>query len=267
MTEEAQAQDEYVEVVEETIEAVQVEDSEIATEEPQTEDDREINQDAINKVINKKHFEKKEAERKEAAERQRADDLEKQLNEMRQSQAPKTVPDVPDPYSDTYEDDLAARDRALIAKAQNDAYQAQITQQTNQRQQEEFQQKQEHIRKQAKTYTENAVKQGITEDELRVAGNTVAQYGVSDELTMALLGDKDGASITRYLASNLGEIDTLSTMTGYQAAVYINENVRDKASALKPKTSNTPQPPTEIAGGGIDKDAGKYHLIGGATFT
>ena len=42
--------------------------------------------------------------------------------------------------------------------------------------------------------------------------------------------------------------------------------IKQKASALKQKTSNAPKPATNLSGNGADPELGKYKYLDGATF-
>ena len=55
-------------------------------------------------------------------------------------------------------------------------------------------------------------------------------------------------------------------MSEYQASSYIEQVVKPKVAALRPKTTNAPSPATRVSGGGGDKDAGKYRFSKGAQF-
>ena len=43
--------------------------------------------------------------------------------------------------------------------------------------------------------------------------------------------------------------------------------LKQKASALKPKTSNTPSPATNLQGNGVDPEAGKYKNLAGTKYS
>ena len=246
-------------------ESAEVVETEVVAETPTESAPEEKSQESIQKVINKKHFQAKEAERNAQAEKQRADDLQRQLDEAN-VQTPVEVPDLPDPYDDNYETQIQARDNIIRQRAAYDAAQQQQyqTQETN-RQQAQAKQQAE-LRSKAEKYTERAIDMGITAEELQEAGQAVANYGISEDLTMAILGDEEGALLTKYLAANPSEMDTLANMSSYDAAMHIERNVRSKAAALKPKTTKAPEPPADIEGNGVDGEFARLGLIKGAQF-
>ncbi len=244
-----------------------IQESDLATEnvESTTQTTDSADQDKINKVINKKHFEKMEAERRaEAAEAQLAEIEQKRLADMQANIG--NIPEMPDPYDDDYESKLKGRDEAIRRNAEYQAQQNLVAQQQQAQQQQQQQQQMQELNTKVESYKQNAVKAGITAQELQEAGNTVAKYQLNDRATMAILGDNDGALITKYLAANPIEIDTLNRMNDFEAALHIERNVRAKAVALKPISSNVPPPPTDVNGNGADPESGKYEYLTGATF-
>tara|TARA_R110002096_G_scaffold87930_1_gene201753 strand:- start:821 stop:1636 length:816 start_codon:yes stop_codon:yes gene_type:complete len=263
------------EVETEVIESAEVENQEIESEldtdsglehEQAPEVDEEaVKQDAIQKAINKKHFETQQAKRDLDAANKRIADFEA---EKRAQEAARVgnIPDKPDAFDDDYEDKMEARDKAIAAQAtfnaQNQGYEQQ---QANQQQQAQVAQQQE-VQTQVTAYNARTKELGISTEEMQAAGNAVAQYGMSNDLTMAILGDSDGPLITKYLAANPVELSNLTTMNPVQAAMHIERTVRAKATALKPKTTNAPKPGNNLSGNGA-KPSTTYKNIGGATFT
>ena len=84
---------------------------------------------------------------------------------------------------------------------------------------------------------------------------------------MALLADEDGPVITKYLAGNMQDAHSLMNMNPVQQAQFIERTIRVKASALKPKTSNTPSPATNLQGNGVDPDASKHPALKGVIYS
>ena len=198
-----------------------------------------------NKRINDKHRQMMEQTR-------RADDLEQQLAETRaklpQEQRP-SVPELPDPYDADFGPKMAARDTALRETAAYDARQTLAAEQQQTKAQEAQREQQAALVTRVTTYTERAQKHGINAEQLQVAGQTVAQYGISDELTNFILDDEQGPQITAYLSKNPGELDELSRLTPVQAAVRIATVVKPKASQHS-GLSGAPEPVTGLSGGG-----------------
>lgn len=228
---------------------------------PESEKTEQINQEAINKAINKKHFEKMQALRERDAALARLAQLEQQIpkNDI-------VVPELPDPYDDNYRQKMQEREAIIAYKAVMDAQKAQMEAQRVYNRQIEQQKQYQQLEHSVKSYTDKAKSYGISEAELAAAGQAVADYGISNDLTIAILNDSDGALITRYLASNPAEIEALNSLNPYGQAIYIERNIRGKATALKPKHSNAPKPPTMVDGRGVDPILGKYPLLKGAKF-
>ena len=228
-------------------------------------DDEAAKQEAINKAINKKHFEAQQAKRDLEAANTRIQEFENRQREEMAAQVG-NIPPMPDAFDDDYEAKMAERDEALIKQAEfNHAQSAYNNQLQIQQQQQQAQQAQE-LQGTIQKYQDRTKELGIDPNELQAAGNAVLQYGISDGLTMHILGDSDGPLITKYLAANPTELATLSGMNDFQAAVHI-ESVKAKAAALKPKTSRAPAPAQNLRGNGVDPNSGKYQNIKGATFS
>ena len=115
------------------------------------------------------------------------------------------------------------------------------------------------------SYSNKATELGIKQEELQAAANTVANYGLSDDLVMHILGDSDGPLITKHLAANAQDGYQLAAMSPFEVGSFL-DGIKAKASALKPKTSNAPTPATNLQGNGVDPEAGKYKNLGGAKF-
>ena len=88
---------------------------------------------------------------------------------------------------------------------------------------------------------------------------------LSDDLVMHILADNDGPLITKHLAANPQDGYELASMSPYSVGQFL-DGIKTKASALKPKTSSTPAPATNLQGNGVDPEAGKYSHIKGAKF-
>ena len=198
-------------------------------------------QEIFNKTVGVKVAEKKaiELEKRE---------LERQLEEFR-SRAPAqqkpVVPDLPDPFAfsdDEYRQRIQQREQALIEQVQYDARQRAIEDNRRQMAYQEQMKQQEELNGQIKSYSDKATKFGIKPEELQVAGNTVAQFGMDDTLVSYILADDHGPLITKYLANNLTDLDELSRMPPTLAAVKIATTIKQKAASLKPKVNNAPDP-------------------------
>ena len=218
------------------------------------EDDQEafspLQQARFNAAIGKKVRQTRDQER-------RADDLERQLQEIK-SQLPKQerphVPPAPDPFSisdEEYRRTLAQRDEAVKAAVNFDNQrQAQLAAQ--QRLQEQQAQEQ-HAAQNEKIleYSKRASKLGIKAEELQIAGNSLANYGIDESLGQFILEDAQGPLITTYLAANPQELDELRSMSPAKAAAMVESQIRNKAVAARPKkVTDTPDPLERPRGAG-----------------
>jgi hypothetical protein len=228
-------------------------------------EDEAAKQEAIQKAINKKHFEAQQAKRELEAANKRIEEFEAKQREQMEAQIG-NIPPLPDPFDDDYEEKVRQREELIAKKAQYDAQQSVWQQQQQAQQQQAEKLKQEQLQAQVQAYNARTKELGISPDELQAAGNTVAQYGISDDLTMAILADSDGPLITKYLAANPMELSSLSNMNPLQGAMHIERVVRAKANALKPKPSNAPKPSENLQGRGQQPGDGKYKNIKGAKF-
>lgn len=257
--------DEFVEVDEN--ESAEVEDnqpSDLATDsEPGHEENTEepkFNQEAVNKVINRKHYEAQEAKRQ-------LEEAQRELEKYRQTQQQEpALPEKPDPFDDNYDAKMQQYEQAIAQRARY-SYEREYTQ----RQQQEAQQRaqyeqQQKMQESAAKFVESAKLNGITQEELVSAGQTVESYGLNTDLQMHFLTDPDGALMVKHLAANPNDVIALTQMTPYQAGVYIEQNLRAKAKQLKPKNSNAPPPNKRVSSGNVDPDLGKFKHIGGAKF-
>jgi hypothetical protein len=211
-----------------------------------TEEDKEAKRQA---AFNKQYGEKKQLERElEAA---KAKNL-----ELQQAQQPQSAPQLgefPSEYDYDTTEEFETAKNTYVQNAQavgrHEAQQQASLQASQQQHNREAQQKQEKVNADVITYTENAKKNGIDASELQSAANAVESYGITPDLTYAILADPDGPLLTKYLAANPQEVTNLIGMNPYAAGAHML-NLKAKAVALKPKTSNAPKPSTDIQGGG-----------------
>jgi hypothetical protein len=243
----------------------QVEPEEAEQPEPEAEDDEpkaegedqphkvefsEEQQRVFNETIGKKTAKMREAERAAEQERQRREQLEQELNQLKAPRRPE-IPPAPDPYDDDYEQQLAARDEALLKRAQFDAMEQARQQQAQYAQQQAQQEAEQKLNTTVKTYAERAGKLGIKPEDLQRAGSYVGQVGLDDSVARYILNDEQGPSITVYLASNPLELDAIRQMDPMQAAVHIATTVRDRAASSRPKPSLAPDPVESVSGSGL----------------
>lgn len=244
-------------------------DSEEISEEENTKDSVELdeNQDSdsapevekefnpsqtkkFNEAIGKKVRLAREQER-------RADDLQKQLDELKArvpaEQRP-VVQAIPDPFSisdEEYRRSLALRDQQVLAQANFDHQRQQQYQHQQRLLHEQAQQQDRKQNEKIRDYAGRAAKLGIKADDLQVAGNALDQYGISNDLGQYILESEQGPLITTYLANNPIELDELRHLSSAQAAVVIETHIKQKAIASQPKkVTDAPDPLERPRGAG-----------------
>jgi len=227
-------------------------------------DEVEVAKQKANEAFNKQYGEKKQLERDLAAQAAKVAQFEKAERERLAAQVG-DIPAAPDPFDDDYEVKVKAREEALIAQANYNTQNQGYIQQQQFQQQQAAQAKQVKVQESMANNSQKATELGIKQEELQAAANTVANYGLSDDLVMHILGDSDGPLITKHLAANPQDGYDLANMSPYSVGQFL-DGIKTKASALKPKTSNTPSPATNLQGNGVDPEAGKYKNIDGAKF-
>lgn len=210
-----------------------------------TEEQQALFNDAVGSKV-------KQLRRKE----QEAAELQRRLQELEAripQQARPDLPDLPDPFAlsdEEYRQSIQRREQALLEQARYDSHQQMMNEQRQRMLYEQQQKQQETLTEQVKNYSSRATKLGIKPEELQVAGNTVAQFGMHDSVVQLILDDDHGPLITKYLANNLTELDELSRMEPTRAAIRIETLVKQKAASLKPKTNQAPDPLNTPRGAG-----------------
>lgn len=258
--------EEVVEEVVETEDSVEEQDSDSAPEAEETQDKQikfsEEQQRIFDEAVGKKVFKLREKEREAEALKKRLEELEAKVPEQRRPE----VPDVPDPFAvsdEEYRRQLEQRDKAMQAAIQYDAQQQALRQQQEMLRQQQAQKQQEALTEKVQSYSQRATKLGIKPEDLQAAGNTIAQFGIQDEVANFILEEDQGPLITTYLSKNLLELEKLRDMSPARAAVYIATTVKQKAAALKPKVNSAPDPLEQPHGAGT---APKPRGPQGATF-
>ena len=207
----------------------------------------EEQQKVFNDMAAKKAFETREQKRAN-------EELQRQIKELQAAQpveqAP-SIPDMPDQYSDNYEQEMAARDKALQDRAAFDANASYLRQQADLQVQESQRLENEALNKSLEDYSGRAKKLGISDKELEVAGNTVYQYGINDHVAKYILADEHGPLITKYLSENPTAMESLHSMPPISAGAFIESQVKPQAIKLKPATTNAPEPVETLNGAGV----------------
>ena len=230
-----------------------VEDEEVLPGEetpPEETHDGFIALDKHQKDVNVQHKKFRDEERGRVAAEERASGLQGELDELKGSQTVVEIPAVPDRYSDTYDADMATRDTAIMAKAEQDA---ELTRQAQARKEKDealIAEADQTLLKRVDVFGENTAELGLNLDATKKAVDFIAAYGINDNFRDILLEDSDGPLFTQYLAENPIEIEKMNSMSVLQLVNHINSDVRAKASLLKPQTSNAPDPPITPSGGG-----------------
>jgi len=233
-------------------EALQTADEELVetqeTEAPESVQGEEENKDpaGFTKRINQKHFELMEEKRAREALEAEVIALKAKIPEIQKP----VIPPLPDPYDDDFDVKMSQRDEAIKRVA---AYEAQ--EEINQaRLQEQHRLRQEGLNKSlvesVKTYSDRARTLNISENELKVAGQTVAAYGIHDSVAEFILQDEKGPAITAHLARNPEMLDAISKLNPIHAALYIANNVKPKLLSAK---TELPEPAETLGGGGVSK--------------
>lgn len=207
--------------------------------------------DADNQAqVNKQHRKFRDAEREAATAKAEKESLQQQFDELQSKNEAITVPDAPDPYSETYKDDLAARDEAVRLKAEQDA-QASIAESAKQRtEQAALETAQANAEVKIVAFDKRMIEHGLDPIEVKQAVDTLIKDGMTDTFQDILLEDPDGPLMVKYLEANPVETERLNGMSTLQLVNHLNTEIRPKASLLKPKTSDAPDPPRSISGGG-----------------
>lgn len=235
----------------ETVEDEVIE-TEVTEEKPETPEGFVTTQQN-NEEVGKQYRLRKEAERSAVAASNEAKEAKARLRELEAAANKVEVPPPPDPYATDYAEQVEARDEALRKQVGIEAQQANEEAARKKAEQAQLEQLQEAEKEQLKSFDSNMLEIGLNPVELHEAGQTVANYGVSEELTEALLTDPEGPLFVAYLAQNPLEIEKLEGMPILQRLNHLNTEVRQRAALLRPQTSKAPDPPITLTGGGVQE--------------
>ena len=191
-------------------------------------------QESIDKRIGKSIAAQREAERAAQEAQRRAEAAEAKLAEVSKPVRP-DIPPPPDPYSDSFAEEIAARDKAIQDAAAYDAQQNLIKQQQQEAEQAKTKAAQDKFVETVTSYTERAEKLGVERAELQKAGELVTPL-LQPAVVNFILEQEQGPNITTYLANNPQELESIRHMAPLQAAAHIAANVVSKASAKEPPT-------------------------------
>lgn len=266
MSEELQNDIAPVEEVE-TQEAVEnsQDESELATETETTEQTQVSEEEKKAKAqaaFNANYGKMKQAERDRDAARAETEQL-----RQAQHQPPPNIGEFPNEYDyDTSEEFQDAKNLFISNVRANASFEAQqkaFQDQQAQAAQAAQQQQQQEITQKVQTFMQSAKTLDVSDSEVTQYASAVVGYGIRDDLRIALVGHPEGVMMFKHLSGNPQEVDLLNRMNPYEAGTYIENTLKAKAVALRPKTSNAPSPAQTINGAGVDPDNGKYkHLKG-----
>ncbi len=226
-------------------------------------DEEAVAKKKANEAFNKQYGEKKQLERNLEAEKAKVAEFEQKYRDQLAAQVGE-IPPMPDAFEDDYDEKVKQRDQALIAQAnfntQNQLFQKQ--QQFNQQQAAIAQQQEQE--KLGQSFLSNAKKAGATDEEFNSIVNTLNTGGMTADLGVAIMSDPDGFFIAKHLAANPMEAHEINTMNPILAGAKFAE-IKAKAIALKPKTSNTPKPGDNLQGKGGEPS--KHPALEGVTYS
>jgi len=239
--------------VEETEDSAEARGSDSAPEAGETPEKEikfsEEQQRIFDEAVGKKVYKLREKEREAEALKRQLEELRSRIPEQRRP----SVPDIPDAFAlsdEEYRRQLYQRDEALKQAIAYDQRQQFVQQQKTQLEQQRLQKQHEVLTEKIQSYSKRATKLGIKAEELQVAGNMIAQFGIQDDVANYILEEDQGPLITTYLSKNLLELEKLRSMTPAGAAVYIATTIKQKAAALKPKVNSAPDPLEQPHGAG-----------------
>ncbi len=206
--------------------------------------------DKHQKDVNVQHKRFRDEERGRVKERDRADKADAELETLKGQQAEVVIPPVPDKYSDTFDTDIAARDEAITRQAEQTAATENAAAERKAKDEARLAEDETVLQKRVAVFDSNMVGHGLKPAEVKAAADTVIGYGISTTFTDILLEDKDGPLLVQYLAENPIEAEEMNRMSTLALINHLNGEIRAKALLLKPQTSNAPDPPIVLDGGG-----------------
>lgn len=224
--------------------------SELAPEEHEKTRFSEDQQRIVDEIVAKKTYKLRETERQAEELKRKLAELEAKIPKEREPE----IPALPDAWDDDYAEKMAQRDQAIQRRAAYDAKQAALREQQIALEQQTLANRQREYVETVTAYSERAKKLGVSAEDLAKAGQTVATFGVSEDIANYILTDDQGPLITTYLGRNLAELEKLTKMSPMKAAAYIENVVRKNAAVSGKKTTRAPAPVEPLRGGGAKTD-------------
>lgn len=253
----SEAENEAVEVEQPEVEQVAEQEPQAGTAPADSEaqpvvDEAEAERKRINEAFAKKQAKiaKERTGREEAEARAKA--AEEKLAKF--EQAPVGIPNMPDPLDfDTdaeFQQKVRERDEAIRQAAIRDGFVKASQEREQQAQAEAERARQEAANQKGQAFVERAKALEVKPEDLQKASQTIVQFGVTDDFVDYIATHEEGPLLAVYLAANPMDLDSLSRMSPMQQAIQIENSIRPKASALKPKPSQAPDPATALGGNG-----------------
>ncbi len=228
--------------------------SELAPDSGESREEKDpaiVAQEIAQKAINKQHAKYREEERKRKEAESRIQAMEQKLQKFETSKPEPTVPPIPDPYEDDYEEKVKARDIAIKERARFERDQEFKTEQETKLAEEKQTLEQKKAQEQSQRFEKRTAEIGLDAETVSKAVKAVVDYGVNQDIAQFLLSDDDGPAMVAYLAGNPIELSELNEMSPMQAAIKLNSEVREKAGSVRPKQSNAPDPAITLSGNGV----------------
>ena len=200
--------------------------------------------------VNKQHRKFRDAERVATAAQAKADALQKELDEVKSQSVDLTVPTV-DPFSETFEADLKTRDEAIQRVTTHNATVSNLETEQQKTHEAKIAQDEAALKEKVASFDSNMLTLGLKPIDVKQAADTVINYGISDTFQDVLLEHPEGPLLVQYLANNPIELEAVNGMSVLQMVDHLKSDIGPKASLLKPKTSQAPDPPITLDGGGV----------------
>lgn len=216
-------------------------------------------------AINKQHKRFRDEERGHQDTKTQLQEAQQKLTALQADQPEPIIPPMPDSFDDNFDELVKQRDAAIVAVTQHNTQQGIAAQTAQSAENDRALEGQRQAQADADTLSTNAVKQGIKIEDLNVAAAKVGEYHLDPALVVELMTNEDGPVMIAHLAANPMELDALRQLPLGQAFGVLHGKIRTAAQALKPKTSDAPDPP-ELLGGDGKPEGDNRPMIAGASF-
>lgn len=221
------------------------------------DEQQRINQEKIDAAIARQHAKFREEQRRRIAAEQQL----QQYGGMQQNEPEPQLYEI-DEYADDIQAEVRKRDQSLREHLQWQQRQQQRQADQQSYQQQTYQQQQQQAAEQAQKFFDTAKKDGIDQQQLNTAIQTVGQYQLGQEVAQYLMSDDRGHQVTMALAKQPTLLADLAFMQPHERILHIERNVRSKVSAPKPRQSKGSQPPKRVRGRASDV-SDRFPLTGG----